>query len=271
MGYLNINSVRNKIVDAREVFGKFQLDYFVQSETKLDDCFPSAQFQIENFEIRNRRDRDKNGGGLIEFVRKCFITKKIKEYKTKVSETIASEFTISQKKWFCLSVDRPPTSTNLDKFFEELTNSLREAVNKYDNLIVMGDFNVDLNKTDYIGFGKLEEFCDNFNLTNIAKRNKCFTKNNKSTIDLLLTNKPRSFQVTNTTETVLSDCHKLISSFMQSYISRLKPKTIYYRNYKNFDEEKFVKDVKAADFSFSNNDPNENYSVLSDTFSKLVD
>ena len=49
--------------------------------------------------------------------------------------------------------------------------------------------------------------------------------------------------MTNTTETVLSDCHKLISSFMQSYISRLKPKTIYYRNYKNFDEEKFVKDM----------------------------
>ena len=79
------------------------------------------------------------------------------------------------------------------------------------------------------------------------------------------------FQATNTTETGLSDCHKLISLFMKSYISRLKPKTIFYRNYKNFDEEKFVKHVKPADFSFSNNDPNENYSVLSDTFSKLVD
>ena len=32
-----------------------------------------------------------------------------------------------------------------------------------------------------------------------------------------------------------------------------------------FDEEKFVED-----FSFSNNDPNERYSVLSDTFSKIV-
>ena len=74
-----------------------------------------------------------------------------------------------------------------------------------------------------------------------------------------------SFQVINTTETGLIDCHKLISSFMKSYIARLKPKTIFYRNYKNFYEKKFVKDVKAADFSFSNNDPNENYSVLSDT------
>ena len=59
-----------------------------------------------------------------------------------------------------------------------------------------------------------------------------------------------SLQVTNTTETGLSDCHKLISSFMKSYISRLKPKTIFYSNYKNFDEEKFVKDVKATDFLF---------------------
>ena len=85
---------------------------------------------IENFETRNRRDRDKNGGGLIEFVRKGFSTKKIKEYETKVSEIIAPEFTISKKKWLCLSVYRSPTSTNLDTFFEELTNFLSKAVNK---------------------------------------------------------------------------------------------------------------------------------------------
>ena len=91
----------------------------------------------------------------------------------------------------------------------------------------MVDFNIDQNKSDCIRFAKLEEFCDNFHLTNLVKGNTCFTKNNKSTIDLLLTNKPMSFQVTNTTETGLSDCHKIISSFMKSFISRLKPKTIF--------------------------------------------
>ena len=78
IGYLNINSLRNKIIDVREVIGKLSLDYFVISETKLDESFPSAQFNISNYEIRNRRDRDKNGGGLIEFVRKGFITKRLK-------------------------------------------------------------------------------------------------------------------------------------------------------------------------------------------------
>ena len=85
IGYLNINSIRNKISD-REVFGKLQLDYFVFSETKIDESFPSAQFNIHDYEIRNRRDRDKHGGGFIEFVRKGFITKRMKEYETKVSQ-----------------------------------------------------------------------------------------------------------------------------------------------------------------------------------------
>ena len=53
LGYVNINSVKNKIVDVREVFEKLQLDDFVLSEIKLDDSLPSAQFYIENFEIRN--------------------------------------------------------------------------------------------------------------------------------------------------------------------------------------------------------------------------
>ena len=46
------------------------LDYFLISETKLDNSFPNAQLTINNYEIRAWRDKDKHGGGLIEFVRK---------------------------------------------------------------------------------------------------------------------------------------------------------------------------------------------------------
>ena len=70
IGYININSLRNKIIGVREMIGRLQLDYFVISETKLDSSFPSAQFHVGDYEIRNRRDRYKSGGGLIEFVKK---------------------------------------------------------------------------------------------------------------------------------------------------------------------------------------------------------
>ena len=40
-GYLNINSLRNKMIDVRELVGRLQIDYFVIDETKLDSSFPS--------------------------------------------------------------------------------------------------------------------------------------------------------------------------------------------------------------------------------------
>ena len=104
------------------------LDYFVVSETKLDSSFPSAQFHINGYEVRARRDRDKSGGGLIEFVRKGFICKRLKKLEPKFSEVICSEFTISNKKWICFSVYRPPTQNNLECFFNKLRTSLCDNV-----------------------------------------------------------------------------------------------------------------------------------------------
>ena len=62
-------------------------------------------------------------------------------------------------------------------------------------------------------------------MTNIVKVITCYIKIKKSTIDHLLTNKTMSCRMTNIAEPGLSDYHKLISLFIKSYISRLKPKT----------------------------------------------
>ena len=169
-------------------------------------------------------DRDKNGGGLIEFVRKGFITKRLKDYETQICETICSEFTMSKRKWICFSVYRPSSYDNLIIFFEELTKSVCKALNTYDNIIVMGDFNIDINKDDAIGYYKLDVFCDTLNLTNLVKSETCYTNNHKSTIDLFLTNEPGSFQFTSVTETGLSNYHRLITTFIKCHFSRLKPK-----------------------------------------------
>ena len=75
---MNINSLRHKISDLRILLHDLEPEYFVISETKLDDNFPSAQFAIENYEIRGRRDRDGHVGGLIEFIKRGLICKRVK-------------------------------------------------------------------------------------------------------------------------------------------------------------------------------------------------
>ena len=119
-GYLNINSLRNKIHDLRLIIRDVPLDYFVISETKLDNSFPNAQLTINNYQIRVRRDRDKRGDGLIEFVRKCLICKRLRKYESLNIELICSKVTISNKNWVIFSIYRPPHFSNLFVFFKEL-------------------------------------------------------------------------------------------------------------------------------------------------------
>ena len=68
IGYLNINSLRNKLTDLKVILKYLSLDYFILSETKLDESFPNAQFPLDGYEMRARRDSNKFGGGLIEYV-----------------------------------------------------------------------------------------------------------------------------------------------------------------------------------------------------------
>ena len=111
------------------------LEYIVVSETKLDSGFPSARFHRNGYEVRAWRDRDKSGGGLIDFVRKGLIFKRLKKLELKFSEVICSEFTISNKKWICFSVYRPSTQNNLECFFNEITTLLSQASVMCDNFI----------------------------------------------------------------------------------------------------------------------------------------
>ena len=86
------------------------LDYLVLSETKLDESFPNAQFNLDGYEIRARRERDKDGGGLIVFVRRGTICKRISGFELSFSECICSELTISRSRWLCFSIYRQSRS-----------------------------------------------------------------------------------------------------------------------------------------------------------------
>ena len=104
----------------------------------------------------------------------------------------------------------------------------------------------------------------------MIKNETCFTSDDKYTIDLNLTNKPKSFQKTCITETGLSDFDKLILIFFKTQITHLKSKIAFYRNYKHFEDRKFLEDLNSTDFSLNTDDPNENYNFITDKFLKVV-
>ena len=65
LGYLNINSLRNKIINLKEVVEKAPIDILCIDETKIDESFPDSQFFIENYQFPPYR-RDRNSKGVVK-------------------------------------------------------------------------------------------------------------------------------------------------------------------------------------------------------------
>ena len=73
----------------------------------------------------------------------------------------------------------------------------------------------------------------------------CFKSNKGTLIDLMITNKPKSFYKSHSFVTSLSDCHKLIISILRTSFQKLPPKLVIYRNQKNFHESNFLLDLDS--------------------------
>ena len=142
---------------------------------------------------------------------------------------------------------------NLTGFFEEMIISLTTVPSSYENILVMGDFNIKI-KRKGVGSSNLSDFCDLFHLMNIVKFNTCFTKTHTSLIDLILTNRLSSFNKTLFSETSFSDHHKMITTFFKLHFSRPRLKVITYRNYKKFDEENFLNDLQEMNVRIDEKD-----------------
>ena len=74
--YVNINSLKEKIVSLREILSKASIDILSVDETKLNASFPDHQLKISGYQWPPiRKDRNSKGGGKIVFLRKDFIAK----------------------------------------------------------------------------------------------------------------------------------------------------------------------------------------------------
>ena len=72
------------------------------------------------------------------------------------------------------------------------------------------------------GFSSLTELCDIFCLENLIRDTTCKTSNSSSSVDVILTNKSRSFQNSGTVATGISDVHKMILTSIRANYERLR-------------------------------------------------
>ena len=96
----------------------------------------------------------------------------------------------------------------------------------------MVDFNLTIKN-------KQEELLSLFNIKSLISSPTCFQSINPTCIDLILTNQEDLFSNSNTCEVG----YHLVSTMLNKKISKGSTKTLFYRDYKKFEENKFARDL----------------------------
>ena len=112
-------------------------------------------------------------------------------------------------------------------FYEQMSGVIDYYSQSYKNIVLMGDFNTQPSDKHFQAFYQL------------IKNKACFKSLSGTCIDLLFTNKKRSFKNTCAIDTGVSDFHRTVFTQLKLTFQKLPPKTIFYRDYKHFVKEDF--------------------------------
>ena len=107
-----------------------------------------------------------------------------------------------------------------------------------------------------------------YNCQNIIKEKTCLKNpHSPSCIDLIIINRPKSFQNSTVIETCLSDFHNMSLAVLKIFYKKQRPNIVRYRNYYNFDNDLFMNDAEKS----MSQEYCENQSLEFETFRMKVD
>ena len=139
---------------------------------------------MDGFTPPYRMDRNTNGGGIVVYVREDILSRQISfKDDDKDIEHLFVEINLRKKKWL-ISCSYNPHLQLIDKHFTDIGKGLDSLSCKYDNYILMGNFDAELSN-DFV-----DNFCGSYKLKNLIKEPACLKNpDNPTSIDLILINK----------------------------------------------------------------------------------
>ena len=93
--------------------------------------------------------------------------------------------------------------------FWDVSERSRNIARIYENILLVWDLIIDILDKKKDSKNYLSDSCDTFSLSDLISEVTCVKSSVGSSIDLMLTNRPRSFHHISLIETSLSDYHKL--------------------------------------------------------------
>ena len=167
IGHLNINSIRNKFEMLQLLLADY-IDILMISESEVDSTFPFLEFQIYGFRTLNRLDRTDRGGEILLFVRENLITRLLSRHSFPHDiEILLTELNLIKKKWIVCCCYNPHKNL-VNYHLQELAKGIQIYSKDYDDILLMGDFNVEVSETSF------SSFCELYEVKSIINQSICY-------------------------------------------------------------------------------------------------
>ena len=239
------------------------IDIFALSESKIDESFLNAQFIINDFSL-HRKDRNRFGGGLLFYIRSDIPHRRRCDLEPSNQISHGVEIMVIEarlyemEKWFLVIMYKTAKVTN-ESFENTLTEICQSLEKESTHWFVMGDTNLDMNHEK--------------SLSDPVDGPTCFKGDKPSSIDVLLSTEPKRFKTPLNSTCSLSNFHNLTCVATKLHKPHIAPKTMYYRSYRNFDDDIFLNDVQNIPFWVSDifEDEDDRLWSFGKMFSDMID
>ena len=259
--HININSILPKIDELRHIAKVSNVSVIGISESKLDSTVLNSEISIPGYDLV-RCDRNRHGGGVACYIRDDICFNQIKVFSPDIEHVF---FDILLPNSHSITVGIFYRSPDQNKFLEAITNDFNKLYTEKRELIILGDFNINLfqngkyvlegnkisirdnNKTHPL-LKQYKHFLSDFGLKQIIKSPTRITCESSTLIDHIVTNMHEKISQSGVIDIGISD-HNLI--FCTRKIVKSKPgiqKYINFRCFKNYSAEIFEEGLKDLDF-----------------------
>ena len=169
------------------------------------------------------KDRNRFGGSLIVYIRRGLITRRINHLESNYIESIVLLVQPGRSsKWTLFLYTYEPPNVTKNLWEPEFNSMLFNGSQRYDNLAIVRIVIYPIRTRN------LRDLMNEYNSTNLIRESTRVTATSSSLIDVILTNRPRSFLTSGIFDLGLSDYH-LVYAVSRSYYPRSCPITVEKR------------------------------------------
>lgn len=248
--HINAQSVPAHYADMLATFDNRNIHAILISETFLHPCLPSTSYSLPGFQlIRNDRSSSSHGGVAIylrSHISFSIISKSPQPPPPNTAEHLFLEVTLSHTKVLLGVYYSPSLRINFFPSFEQL---LDEFMPSYSHTIIMGDFNTCLLKNDSRS-RNLNSIVKSHNLHILPlNATHSFPNCTPSLLDLMIISSPDHIAKHGQFAADAFSYHDLVYLSYKIRPPKLKPRTLFQRNFKDMDHSRLLEDARNIDWS----------------------